>query len=428
MRYIWYIIYNFFLLPIMVFFGIIGVIFNKKIREGFFGRFNTDGALVDFISSLDGNNQTIYWFHVSSHGEFLQTKPVILGLKEIEPKIKIIVSFFSPSGYNNIDDNIIDCKIYLPFDFSWLVRKALKTIKPKKLIFAAYDIWPNLIWTAKAMNIPTVLFAAKFKRKTKKLMPLVRSFYQHVYNNFYSIYTITKKDDEKLRLILDKSKSMIIRVLGNPRYDQVNKVSDQYSIKHTKEILKRKKSIILGSMHNEDKKNIIDGLMGLLNDNNDIYIIWVPHEPISKNINSVYDYFLDKGYSVELYSEQNKLGTDHSRIIIVDVVGVLSKIYWNGIIAYIGGGFSTGIHNVMEPAIARLPVIFGPHYDSFQEAIELIDLGGGWSINNNEEFYNISNKLINNEKLLLNASEAATDVIHNNIGAATRIVRGIIRD
>ncbi len=428
MRYIWYTIYNFFLLPIMVFIGIIGVIFNKKIREGFFGRFNTDGTLDDFISSLDGNNQTIYWFHASSHGEFLQTKPVLVGLKEIEPHIKIIVSFFSPSGYNNIDDNIIDCKIYLPFDFPWLVRKALKTIKPNKLIFAAYDIWPNLIWTAKAMNIPTVLFAAKFKRKTKKLMPLVRSFYQHVYNNFYSIYTITKKDDEKLRLILDKSKNMILRVLGNPRYDQVNKVSDQYSIEHTKEILNRKKSIILGSMHNEDKKNIIDGLMDLLNDNNDIYIIWVPHEPISKNINSVYDYFLDKGYSVELYSEQNKLGTDHSRIIIVDVVGVLSKIYWNGIIAYIGGGFSTGIHNVMEPAIARLPVIFGPHYDNFQEAIELIDLGGGWSINNSEEFYNISNKLINNEKLLLNASEAATDVIHNNIGAATRVVRGIIRD
>ena len=428
MRYIWYTIYNFFLLPIMVFIGIIGVIFNKKIREGFFGRFNTDGTLDDFISSLDGNNQTIYWFHASSHGEFLQTEPVLVGLKEIEPHIKIIVSFFSPSGYNNIDDNIIDCKIYLPFDFPWLVRKALKTIKPNKLIFAAYDIWPNLIWTAKAMNIPTVLFAAKFKRKTKKLMPLVRSFYQHVYNNFYSIYTITKKDDEKLRLILDKSKNMILRVLGNPRYDQVNKVSDQYSIEHTKEILNRKKSIILGSMHNEDKKNIIDGLMDLLNDNNDIYIIWVPHEPISRNINLVYDYFLDKGYSVELYSEQNKLGTDHPRIIIVDVVGVLSKIYWNGIIAYIGGGFSTGIHNVMEPAIARLPVIFGPNYDNFQEAIELIDLGGGWSINNSEEFYNISNKLINNEKLLLNASEAATDVIHNNIGAATRVVRGIIRD
>ena len=428
MKYLWYFIYNFFLLPIMALIGIIGVFFNKKIREGFFGRFNTNRQLNDYISSLQGNNHTIYWFHVSSHGEFLQTKPVLEGLKEIEPHIKIIVSFFSPSGYNNTDDKIIDCKIYLPFDLPWLVRKALKTIKPKKLIFAAYDIWPNLIWKAKAFNIPTVLFAAKFKRKTKKLMPLVKGFYRHVYNNFYSIYTITKNDDEKLQLIIRKPNKIVTRVLGNPRYDQVNKVLDQYSIEHAKIILHRKKCIILGSMHNEDKNNIIDGLMNIINDNSDLSIIWVPHEPSSKNINSVYDYFLNKGHSVALYSEGNGSVINHARIIIVDTIGVLSKIYWDGIIAYIGGGFSTGIHNVMEPAIARLPVIFGPQYDNFQEAIELIDSEGGWSINNNKEFYNIVNKLINNEKLLLNASKAATDVIHNNIGAATRVVRGIIRD
>jgi len=428
MKYLWYFIYNFFLLPIMVLIGIIGVFFNKKIREGFFGRFNTNRQLDDFISSLKGNNHTIYWFHVSSHGEFLQTKPVLEGMKEIEPHIKIIVSFFSPSGYNNTDNKIIDCKIYLPFDLPWPVRKALKTIKPKKLIFAAYDIWPNLIWKAKALNIPTVLFAAKFKRKTKKLMPLVKGFYRHVYNNFYSIYTITKNDDEKLQLIISKPNKVITQVLGNPRYDQVNKALDQYSIKHTKNILKRKKCIILGSMHNEDKNNIIDGLMNIVNDNSDLSVIWVPHEPSSKNINSVYDYFLNKGHSVALYSEGNGSVINHARIIIVDTIGVLSKIYWDGIIAYIGGGFSTGIHNVMEPAIARLPVIFGPQYDNFQEAIELIDSEGGWSINNNKEFYNILNKLINDKKLLLKASEAATDVIHNNIGAATRVVRGIIRD
>ena len=428
MKYLWYFIYNFLLLPIMVLIGIIGVFFNKKIREGFFGRFNTNRQLDDFISSLQGNNHTIYWFHVSSHGEFLQTKPVLEGMKEIEPHIKIIVSFFSPSGYNNTDDKIIDCKIYLPFDLPWLVRKALKTIKPKKLIFAAYDIWPNLIWKAKALNIPTVLFAAKFKRKTKKLMPLVKGFYRYVYNNFYSIYTITKNDDEKLQLIIRKPNKIITRVLGNPRYDQVNKVLDQYSTEHTKNILKRKKCIILGSMHNEDKNNIIDGLMNIINDNSDLSVIWVPHEPSSKNVNSVYDYFLNKGHSVALYSEKNESVINHARIIIVDTVGVLSKIYWDGIIAYIGGGFSTGVHNVMEPAIARLPVIFGPQYDNFQEAIELIAFEGGWFINNNKEFYNIVNKLINNEKMLLNASEAATDVIHNNIGAATRVVRGIIRD
>tara|TARA_B100001750_G_scaffold243202_1_gene257986 strand:+ start:184 stop:1470 length:1287 start_codon:yes stop_codon:yes gene_type:complete len=425
---IWYIIYNIILLPIMVIIGTIGVFFNKKIKEGFFGRFTSNRLLDDFISSLGKSNHTIYWFHASSHGEFLQTKPVLLGLKEIEPHIKIIMSFFSPSGYNNIDDNIIDCKIYLPFDFPWVVRRTLKAVKPKKLIFAAYDVWPNLIWTAKKMNIPTVLFAAKFKKNSRKLFPVVKSFYRNVYNNFYSIYTITKNDDEKLRLILDRSNISILRVLGNPRYDQVNKNVDQYSIKHTKDVLNRRKSIILGSMHDEDRKKIIDGLMKLLNENNDLCIFWVPHEPMPKKNQFVFDYFTENGYSVNLYSKQKTHDKDYPRVIIVDIVGVLSQIYWNGIIAYIGGGFSSGIHNVMEPAIARIPVIFGPRYDNFHEAIELVNLGGAWSITNDEEFYNISNKLINNEGMLLNASEAATDVIHNNIGASTRIVRGIIRD
>jgi len=116
----------------MVIIGIIGLIINKKIREGFFGRFNTFGILDHYIKSLGKGDQIIYWFHVSSHGEFLQARPVLLGLKEIEPKIKIIVSFFSPSGYNNVDDKIIDCKIYLPFDFPWSTRRILKIIKPKK--------------------------------------------------------------------------------------------------------------------------------------------------------------------------------------------------------------------------------------------------------------------------------------------------------
>lgn len=428
MLYIWYIIYNIILLPTIVVFASIGVLFNKKIRKGFFGRFHNNYILENYISSLGKGNHTIYWFHVSSHGEFLQTKPVIIGLKEIEPHVKIIVSFFSPSGYNHINDNAIDCKIYLPFDFPWLVSKALKTIQPKKLIFATYDIWPNLIWAAKKMNIPTVLFAAKFKRNTKKLFPIVRSFYQHIYNNFHSIYTITKDDDERLRLILDKFNNSVIRVLGNPRYDQVNKILDEYSVEHTKGILSRKKSIILGSMHNQDKKNIIDGLIELLEINDDLYIIWAPHDPTSYNVNLVYDHFSNLGYSVGLYSKKTAFDEETPRIIIVDLVGVLSQLYWEGIIAYIGGGFSTGIHNVMEPAIARLPIIFGPRYESFHEAVELIELGGGWSISSNKEFFDIVNKLINNTPLLLRASEAATDVIHNNIGAATRTVRGIIRD
>ena len=136
----------------MVIIGIIGVFFNKKLRIGLFGRFHSRKVLKNYINDLS-EGEKIYWFHTSSHGEFLQTKPVLLGLKEVEPQAKIIVSFFSPSGYNHVDDESIDCKIYMPLDFYWTVKSVLRLVRPKKLIFAAYDIWPNLIWAAKEPRI-----------------------------------------------------------------------------------------------------------------------------------------------------------------------------------------------------------------------------------------------------------------------------------
>ena len=119
---------------------------------------------------------------------------------------------------------------------------------------------------------------------------------------------------------------------------------------------------------------------------------------------------------------------DDSQVIVVDVVGVLSHLYWDGIIAYVGGGFSIGIHNIMEPAIARLPILFGPRYKNFHEAEELINSGGGWAIDNGQELFDKINMLLSDNSKIIPASLAATDVIHKNIGAATRVVRGIIRD
>ena len=116
MKYFWFIIYEFILIPIVAIIGFIGMCFNKKLRDGLSGRFRSRKVLKNYLNKLNGD-ETIYWFHASSHGEFQQTKPVLLGLKEVEPHTKIIVSFFSPSGYNHVDDESIDCKIYLPLDF-----------------------------------------------------------------------------------------------------------------------------------------------------------------------------------------------------------------------------------------------------------------------------------------------------------------------
>ena len=427
MKYFWFFVYEFIMIPIMFIIGLIGMFFNKKLRDGLSGRFHSRKVLKNYINDLSGD-EIIYWFHASSHGEFLQIKPVLLGLKEVEPHVKIIVSFFSPSGYNHVDDESIDCKIYLPLDFYWAVKSALHLVRPEKLIFAAYDIWPNLIWAAKKLGIPTVLFAARFIKKTGKLLPVVRNFYHYVYKDFHSIYTITKTDHNHLQLVLENSSNTTVRVLGNPRYDQVKSTADKFTTEHTKSVLSRKKRIIFGSIHDEDQRVIYDSVLRLLSNHESLSILWVPHEPIASAINASIQRFDEVGFKVNVFSKQTPYDKDNPHVIVVDIVGVLSHLYWDGIIAYVGGGFSTGIHNVMEPAIARLPILFGPKYENFHEAEELINSGGGWAIDNGQELFDKINMLLSDNSKIIPASLAATDVIHKNIGAATRVVRGIIRD
>ena len=422
----WKVVYNFILFPLFVFISLIACLFNRKIRTGRIGRIKSYKHLKLFINSV-GKNRLIYWFHVASLGEYEQARPVMSGLKEVEPHALFIMSFFSPSGFNHVDDDQIDCKIYLPMDFFWIIKKYLRLAKPRKLILAAYDVWPNLIWSAKSLGIHTSIFAARFSKNTSKSALIIRQFYKSVYNQISTIYTISDNDYNQLTKILFPSSKPIIRVLGNPRYDQVKQKSDKFTEERTKSVLLRPKRLIIGSSHNEDEAILLEPIITLMTDIDDLSLIWVPHEPNQQNIEKIKNYFISKSLSVELLG--NKEPDDiAAKVIIVDSIGRLSQLYWSGQIAYVGGGFSSGVHNVMEPAIARLPILFGPKYDNFPEALELIKVNGAFCINDGNDFILGVNNLFKDNNSFLKASYAATDVIHRNLGSATRIVRGIIHD
>ncbi|NOZ03468.1 MAG: hypothetical protein GXO92_02545 [FCB group bacterium] len=424
----WATLYNIIFYPLLFLFGSVGSLFHNKLREGFKGRLGTISHLKNAFSTGDNRPRTVYWFHAASHGEYEQVRPVVAGLREIEPNSMILVSFFSPSGYKNVKDDNIDCKIYLPFDFIWSVRRALKIVKPKKIIFAAYDIWPNFIWVAYHRKIHTTIFAAHFAKGTSKLYPGIRSFYRSVYQSFASIYTINKEDYLRLQKIVKPKHSPLIRVLGNPRYDQVKKRADQFTKERTISVLLRDKRIVVGSVWPEDETVIIDAIITLLKEDEEISLLWVPHEPSPRYVESSVRLFKDQGFSTRILRSKTRLKLNGVRVVVVGVVGILSKLYWQGQIAYVGGGFSTGVHNVMEPAIARLPVLFGPRYANSPEAEALIGAGGGYSISSGEEVYNHIRHLFHDKNDFLKASYAATDVIHQNLGSATRVVRSIIRD
>ena len=427
MIYFWFIVYNLILYPFIFILASIGAIFNKKMRDGLRGRFQSINILKNTIINWD-KKQSVYWFHSASHGEFEQVRPVLRGLKEIDAKCYVVASFFSPSGYKNVKDKNIDCKIYLPFDFVWSIRRALKIVNPKKIIFASYDIWPNVIWLAKRRKIHTTVFALRFKQNTSKMLPIIKKFYRSVYKSFSTIYTITKEDNYRLNRILKRNNKPVIRILGNPRYDQVKEKADKFTKDRTISVMMREKRLIIGSVWPEDEKKIINSLYQLLAEDEELCVLWVPHEPSEKYIQSSVRIFESHGFKPTIIRSKKKAKIQNGRVVILGVVGVLSKYYWQGQIAYIGGGFSGGIHNIMEPAIARLPVIFGPKYQKSHEAMELLKSGGGFSINNGIEFYDVMKILLNDKNRFLDASFAATKVIHDNIGSATRVVRSIIRD
>ena len=403
-----------------------GSLFNRKIRTGMIGRFRSYQDLKSFRVRI-GIEKTIYWFHASSHGEFEQVKPVLTGLKEVEPLSFSVVSFFSPSGYNHVNDEHIDCKIYLPFDFPWLIRKCLNVVQPKKIILASYDVWPNMIWISKSIDIHSALFAAQFSEGTSKLSPVIRNFYRNVYGSLSAIYTISEQDNKRLQQILYPIKRPIVRVLGNPRYDQVKQKADKFTTEQTESVLLRPKRLVAGSMHIEDEHVILDSIVNLMQDINDLSLIWVPHEPSDRIVSQAESFFQSKNFTTARLGlkSPNQIET---RVIIVDSIGKLSQLYWDGQVAYIGGGFSSGVHNVMEPAIARLPVFFGPHYKNFIEAKELIADGGGFSIENGTDLYQGVKNLLEDRVAFIKASYAATEVIHRNLGSATRIVRNLIHD
>ncbi len=426
MKLIFIFLYNLILYPGMFIVSLILSMFHKKLREGIQGKFQTINRLKSYFENH--NNDLVYWFHAASHGEYLQSRQVIAGLKEVEPNATIIASFFSPSGYKNVEDDHIDLKVYIPFDFIWSVRRMVKIANPRKIMFAAYDIWPNLIWTAHYRKIPTTLYAAHFVTGTSKLKPVVRLFYRTVYESISSIYTINSDDYLQLQRIVRPHHGPTIRALGNPRYDEVKKLADEFTQKRTISVLLRHRRLVVGSVWPEDQDVIIESMIRLLKEYPDLKVCWVPHEPTEKYISESQSIFTEAGFEPTVFRSRRARTIPNNRVVIVGVVGVLSKLYWQGQIAYIGGGFSTGIHNVMEPAIARLPVLFGPKNQNSHEAQELLNHGGGFAIETAEDFYTQMKFLLDDTNAFLKSSYAATDVIHRNLGSSTRVVRGILRD
>ena len=358
------------------------------------------------------------WFHASSLGEFEQGRPMIEKLRAEHPEYRVVLTFFSPSGYQPAKNyQRADVVCYLPFDTPANARRFIDLANPEMAIFVKYEFWGNYMQQLAKRNIPTYLISAIFRKSQSFFKPLGGTF-----RNILKCYTHIYVQDENSRQLLAGININNVTVAGDTRFDRVTDI-----MKTTVELPQiaafkatAKHIMIAGSSWEADEAVYSQWL----NNSTRFKAIIAPHEFDTHRLEQ-----LQKAIPGSILWSQIKDSTDvdfgNVRCIIIDCFGLLASIYRYGNIAYIGGGFGAGIHNINEAAVYGMPIIFGPRFDKFKEACDLTSLGGAFSIKSKEEFEQLMLSM-SDEKINLSGN-IARQYIEQNIGATDKIFADIFR-
>jgi 3-deoxy-D-manno-octulosonic-acid transferase len=419
MKTFWFIFYNWLFIPFFWLLLQIAAFFNAKIQRGVRGRKGLFDQMERDVQKLTSTRRV--WFHSSSLGEFEQAKPIIAALRKKYRDINIIVTFFSPSGYDHSKNyKLADIITYIPFDTKTNARRFLDLLKPTAAVFVRYDVWPNHLWELSARNIPAFIANATMRTSSARFYPLMRNFHRLLFNNFESILTVSANDVEAFSRFELTHPSL--QAIGETRYDQVWQRSAEARKKHLipSAILKERKVFIAGSTWPEDEEVLLPTILKLTKYDSKILTILVPHEPTEYALEAIEKQLHSKAKSIRF-----SLLNDYSRerVILVDSVGILMALYQYADAVYVGGSFRQGIHNVLEPAVYGIPVVYGPRHQNSQEAQELIHRGGGFVVNDQQECYRTLRTLLGNKKANAAAGHAALKLVEENIGATERFIQ-----
>lgn len=352
------------------------------------------------------------WIHAASLGEFEQGRPLIEMIRRNHPDAKILLTFFSPSGYE-VRHNfpLVDAVVYLPFDTKKNVRQFLDTVKPRMAIFVKYEFWGNYLNELKLRGIPTYIISAIFRKSQPFFKPWGGEF-RKMLTYFTHIYV----QDEGSRELLAGIGIKNVTVAGDTRFDRVTDIMESCVEIPQAAALTRDASLttVAGSTWPPDESN----LLPCFNAHPGMKLIIAPHEVNEERIAAIESQLNRPSCRLSTATPEEAAKCD---CIIVDCYGKLSSAYRYGNIAYIGGGFGVGIHNLNEAAVYDIPVIFGPHYHKFKEARDLIKCKGGFSFSNKEEFDAIIEPIVNDKKLREQYGKNAGNYVKENLGA-TRII------
>tara|TARA_B100001146_G_C16200321_1_gene444077 strand:- start:5837 stop:7087 length:1251 start_codon:yes stop_codon:yes gene_type:complete len=387
-------------------------LFNTKIKLFVEGRKNTSAILENNLGPNDKN----IWIHVASLGEFEQGLPIIEKIKSDHPDYKVVVTFFSPSGYEvKKNSSVADVICYLPIDTNEKASSFIKKVNPRLAIFVKYEIWPNYLKILRDHQVPSILISAIFN-ENQIYFKSHGSFMRKTLKSFSHYFVQDPASKELLKSIGIKN----CTVSGDTRLDRVSEILERdNSLDFMKSFKKDKLCFIAGSTWPEDENIIIDYINHAPRN---VKYVLAPHTIKSDKILGLAGALSKKTI---LYSkiENNNLG-DYE-VLIVDHIGLLTKIYSYADIAYVGGGFATGLHNTLEPAVFGIPVIIGPHFKGFNEAEDLVAQKGILTINDKWTFGETMKKLLENNEYRLRTGAINSNYISKNKGASDQIMNYI---
>ena len=416
-----FVVYNFIVLIASQILKIVALL-SPKMKLFVDGRKTIFSTLQGKISPTD---QSI-WFHAASLGEYEQGLPVIEKIKEKYPNHKIVVTFFSPSGYEVRKNNTVaDVTVYLPLDTKSNAKQFLDLVHPELVFFIKYEYWPNYLNELKKRHIKTYLISG-ILRENQAFFKWYGGFYRNALKTF-DYFFVQNESSKKLLLSIGFNN---VKISGDTRFDRVVSILERdNTLDFIEEFKDNKTTIVIGSSWPKDENLWVEYIN---NSSENVKFIIAPHNIKQEQIQELKNSIAKKTI---LFSEHNEVRT--SRVLslrqfdvfIIDTIGILTKIYSYADIAYVGGGFGNpGIHNILEPATFGIPIVIGPNYSHFAEAIALVNLNGCLSIQNQTQLDETFNLLLQNEDERFEKGHICSTFIQMNKGATAIIMNHILNE
>lgn len=413
-----------------LFFVRIAANFNPKARLFYNGR---KGLLERIAREID-HSSPIIWFHCSSVGEFEQARPIIEWYKRERTEYKIVLTFFSPSGYElRKNYELADWIYYMPVDTLKNARAFVKIVRPQKAIFIKYEFWYNYLRELRKSGAQIYIVSAIF-RPTQMFFQWYGAFFREMLKCYTTLFV---QDEQSRELLASVGIEKNVLVSGDTRFDRVYQITgNSREFPLIKKFSQGHFTVIAGSTWEPDEAIIFDVLKNF----SKVKLIIAPHEIHKERIDRLEKMFaemgvlrfsnFDKKFSPDKYSSSEILSSlesalDTSGVLIIDCLGILSSIYRYGHVAYIGGGFGVGIHNILEAATYSIPVVFGPNYKKFKEAKDLVGLGGAVSVTDKSRFYDLIDKFVKSENARADKGQICGDYVKKNLGATQRVISNL---